>query len=714
MRTISRRDLLFTLGSSGILALAGSSGARPKPVFADATCTLTPQQTEGPYWFDARQVRRDITEGKAGVSLRLLLRIVSASTCLPIPNALAEIWHCDAAGIYSGYAAQGTAGQTFLRGIQTSDADGMVEFQTIYPGWYRGRTTHIHFKVHFGNQTVVTSQLYFPEATSSAIYTSLSPYSSRGAKDTSNTGDSIYGDGGDQLMVQVQQDGSGYLGTASLSIAATAATTDLVSWVPVVLSLSGAAGSTYTSELAITNLSATAATIGFNYTASAGGGSGSVPGALVLPAGQQQIVADAIEYLRAAGVPIPGSGARVGVLALSFSGITSLSETSVVARTTTAVPEGRAGLAYPAVPSQSALTAPAYLCGLRSNVTDRSNVAFQNLGTATDGNIVIRATVFSGDTSAPGSVALPDVTLASGGFFQYSGALEIAGYSNGYVRVERISGSAPYYAYAVINDQANSDGSFVFPVVESSLTGRLGQSLPVIVETPLYSSELTLTNFSSSVKALNFTFVADAVDASDNTALFQITLQGGEQRIISKIVDSLRQQGVPGIGPAGPVFAGALFATVSSGDMSGIVIGARTLAPGGGGQYGLFYGAVPYGSAAISRAWLSGLQQTTETRSNLALVNTGETDASTDVFNIDIYNGGTGVKVITVEAISVGARRWLQINSILAQYAPGVSQGYAQVRRISGNNPFIAYAVINDGGQPGERSGDGAFVPSSI
>jgi hypothetical protein len=94
-------------------------------------------------------------------------------------------------------------------------------------------------------------------------------------------------------------------------------------------------------------------------------------------------------------------------------------------------------------------------------------------------------------------VTLPDVTLPPGGFFQYSGVLETAGITNGYVRVERISGSAPYYAYGVINDQSNSDGSFVFPVVNTSLAGHIGQSLPVIVETPVFSSELTLTNFSS-------------------------------------------------------------------------------------------------------------------------------------------------------------------------------------------------------------------------
>ena len=132
-------------------------------------------------------------------------------------------------------------------------------------------------------------------------------------------------------------------------------------------------------------------------------------------------------------------------------------------------------------------------------------------------------------------------------------------------------------------------------------------------------------------------------------------------------MNTLRQQAVAGIGAAGSTFAGALFATVNSGDMSGIVIGARTLAPGGGGQYGLFCNAVPYGTASTSSAWLYGLQQTAETRSNVALVNTGETDASTDVFSIDIYNGGTGVKVSHGgRRWLVGPKRWLQINSILA------------------------------------------------
>jgi protocatechuate 3,4-dioxygenase beta subunit len=593
MNRMNRRNLLLTLGSSGLLALAGSSGSKPRRLLAQTSCTLTPQMTEGPYWLNVNLVRQDITEGRAGAPLRIVLRIVSASTCLPIPNAVTEIWHCDASGIYSGIAAQATVGQTFLRGIQVSDGDGMVEFKTIYPGWYRGRTTHIHFKVHFQNQTMVTSQLFFPESLSNTIYTTQSPYSTRGAKDTANTSDSIYNSGGDQTFMQVEQDGSGYVAALTVSIAANAAS-EVVSWVPVVLSLSGLNGSSYTSELAITNRSPSPATVGLSYTAAYGGGSGSVSSALVLPAGQQQIVSDAIEYLRTAGIALAGSGQRAGVLAVRFSGLSSATEAAVTVRTTTAVPEGRAGLAYSGVLSQNALNTAAYLCGLRQNSTDRSNVALQNLGTTTEGNITLRVIAISGDPTAPVSKVLPDITLAPGGFFQYSSVLDTAGFSNGYVRVERISGSAPYYAYAVINDQANSDGSFIFPVLESSLAGRMGQTLPVIVETGIYSTELSLSNFSSSAKSLQFSFVADAIGTSDNTASFQIALQAGEQKIIPNIVNTLRQQGVAGMGAAGPVFAGALFVSVSGGDMTGIVIGARTSTPGSAGQYGLFYNAVPF------------------------------------------------------------------------------------------------------------------------
>ncbi|MXZ34832.1 MAG: hypothetical protein F4Z21_06165 [Acidobacteria bacterium] len=420
------------------------------------------------------------------------------------------------------------------------------------------------------------------------------------------------------------------------------------------------------------------------------------------------MIPDAIAYLTSLGVPIGGGGAG-GTLQVDFTGVPATSEGTVTVRTATPVPDGRAGLAYLGLNALDLLGGPVWLTGLRQNADDRSNLALQNAG---DEGITLRVTVFSGDPLAPGSRIFPEKSLVPGEFFQYNAVLDAAGFEQGYARVERISGTAPYYAYAVINDQANSDGSLVFPVREDSLAGTQGQTLPVIVETELLNSDLTVANVSASPKMLDFSLVADAIQTFNHTARFRLTLQAGEQRIIPHIVDRLRQASVAGIGPAGPVIAGALFATASGADISGIVISARTGSPGGGGQYGVFYNGVPYGSASTASAWIYGLQQNAENRRNLALVNTGEVDFGDSVFSIDIYAGDSGLLVRTVNDITLPAHRWRQINRILARYAPGTSQGYVRVRQTSGNNPFIAYGVINDGGAPGQRSGDGAFLPS--
>jgi len=119
---------------------------------------------------------------------------------------------------------------------------------------------------------------------------------------------------------------------------------------------------------------------------------------------------------------------------------------------------------------------------------------------------------------------------------------------------------------------------------------------------------------------------------------------------------------------------------------------------------------VPAGSEATTNAWLFGLQQNAENRTNLALVNVGSVDSATDTFRIQLYDGATGDLAGTAEGLTVPAKGFLQINAILSKLAPGVSNGYALVTKTSGNNPFITYAVINDGGRPGERSGDGAFL----
>jgi len=484
-------------------------------------------------------------------------------------------------------------------------------------------------------------------------------------------------------------------------------------FVPIVLSSVGMNGSFYTSELTLTNRGTGNATANFTYTASMGSGSGAASDTLA--PSQQKIVPDAISYLRNLGVPIPSSGRQGGTLKVSFSGLTSPADGSVTVRTTTTVPQGRAGLAYGGIPSWSGLTDPSYINGLRQNQTDRSNVAIQNVGSPSDGDITLRLTVFSGTKGLRISKVLLEQVLAPGGFAQINEILTSNGLelSNGYVRIERVNGKAPYYAYGVINDQANSDGSFVPPIPESALAGKTRLALPVVVETELFSTELVITNGSSTRRTLIYRYVADAIQTADHAASFTIDIEAGQQLIQPELVEWLRDSQVAGIGARGPTYGGALFISSADGDLSGIAVAARTSAAGGGGEYGLFYTASPEGTNSQNEAWLYGLQQNSENRTNLALVNTGEIDSSQDTFIIELYDGETGKLANTITGVTLAAREWKQFNMPLSEHAPQGSQGYAHVVRNSGNNPFIAYAVVNDGNGPGERTGDGAFIASS-
>ncbi len=484
-------------------------------------------------------------------------------------------------------------------------------------------------------------------------------------------------------------------------------------FVPVLVSTPGLNGAFFTSEMIMTNKGSRDAILDFSYISSFGGGTGK--GTDHLAAGHQLIVPDAISYLRSLGIPIPGSGNLGGTLTVGFSGLESSSDAAITVRTTAAAEGGRAGLSYPGVPLSSALNEAVYLCGLRQNASDRSNVAVQNAGLSDQGNVVLHLTVFSGDPNNRFSQALPDISLPPGGFNQISQILQSNGMNltNGYVKVERISGSAPYYAYAVINDQANSDGSFVFPVRQSDFLGSSRLTLPVLVEANTFSSEIMVTNWSENTKTLHCEFISDAVQTQDKAADFTIELKPSEQLSIPDLIDYLRESSIPEIAPKGPAFAGALFVTVTEGDLNGIVVSARTSSPGGGGRYGLFYGALPDRMASDQSAWIYGLQQDAENRSNLAVVNIGETDNSSDTLSVEIFDGNTGAKVNTIEGISLNALGWKQFGAILATYTSGVTQGYARVTKTGGNNRFITYGVVNDGGQPGQRTGDGAFISSS-
>ena len=214
---LTRRDSLLRLGGF-VLAAIGLRGAEAASAdAASVACILTPEQTEGPYYIAGEKLRRTITDGHPGAPLLLRTTVVDASTCRPIKNAAVDIWHADAAGVYSGFGS-GASSRTFMRGIQRTNAKGVAEFRTVYPGWYQGRTVHIHVKVHVGGNVVHTGQLYFNDSLTDKVYR-RAPYLSRPNRDVRNPDDMIYRNGGARSLVKVHKTTAGvYVGTITMGV----------------------------------------------------------------------------------------------------------------------------------------------------------------------------------------------------------------------------------------------------------------------------------------------------------------------------------------------------------------------------------------------------------------------------------------------------------------------------------------------------------------
>jgi protocatechuate 3,4-dioxygenase beta subunit len=230
---LTRRAALATLAGSAASTLtvqqafAAASPEAIATILPSNVCILTPQAVEGPYYFDASLVLSEITEGRPGIPMRLVLQVIDASTCAPISDARLDVWHCDATGLYSGYDGQGddgktsTVGEKFLRGTQMTDGSGIANFVTLYPGWYRGRTTHIHFKVFLDEKTVAMSQIYFPDALSEFIYQNITPYNQRASqRDTVNSGDSVLKEsgGGHGSFCSVKEDEDAYVASLVIGV----------------------------------------------------------------------------------------------------------------------------------------------------------------------------------------------------------------------------------------------------------------------------------------------------------------------------------------------------------------------------------------------------------------------------------------------------------------------------------------------------------------
>ena len=440
-------------------------------------------------------------------------------------------------------------------------------------------------------------------------------------------------------------------------IAADSELTTLTRAVPIVLDVYGANFSHYTTELTLTNRGNTTASLTYRYQASIGDPAGSGAVADTLMPGEQRTIPNALSYLRSLG-------ASVGSL-----------------------------IVY----------------GLRDNTQDRANVAVFN---PTSTPVTVKMTAFSGDATGYSSVVRDSLALPAFGWTQVSNVFSGTGIASGWVSVQRTSSSGRFGAYGVINDNATNDGSFVLPTAGTISGSRL--TVPVLVETSAFRSELVLANRGSSTATLTLRYAERVTPSLGPGGTATIQLRPRERQVIPDAIQYLWTKGVA-IGAMGAgSYAGALRVSVSGASLSEVFAGARTAAPSpAGGQFGLFTPGVYESETAGAEAYVYGLRADVSSRSNLAVVHAGSDSDGGMTLEVQVYDGDRGGAAAgSPRVMSVSPGQWEQIGGILG--GVGVQNGWVRVRRTAGTAGWLAYGVVNDGGNPGERTGDGAYVPMTM
>jgi protocatechuate 3,4-dioxygenase beta subunit len=228
-KRIGRREAIAVMGAAGAAVAFGCGDSPTSPSTTtttpttsgttNAACAVTPSETVGPFPSLTDMFRSDIREGKPGTQLTLTVKVVNTNaSCAAVQNANVEIWHVDAAGNYSQYGS--SAGQTFLRGIQTTNSSGEATFITNYPGWYQGRATHIHVEVTINGTSVKATQLAFPESINNAVHTQGAYATGRGTNPTSNASDGIFADSlSSELITPAGNVSSGYTASFQVGVA---------------------------------------------------------------------------------------------------------------------------------------------------------------------------------------------------------------------------------------------------------------------------------------------------------------------------------------------------------------------------------------------------------------------------------------------------------------------------------------------------------------
>lgn len=484
----------------------------------------------------------------------------------------------------------------------------------------------------------------------------------------------------------------------------------VVTVMPIVLDVDTGSAH-YTTELALTNVSAADQNVTLTYTPSLGSKAGGGSVSVAAPAGGQQIYPNIISTLRTLGLPIPEASAfspQGGTLAISCDP-PSAGGVLATARTTSSTqapqPVGRAGLAYAGLTASEAITDRAIVFALRSTDSDRSNLAIYNVGADP---VTLRITLFSGAGDGRRVVLSDHLALGAYGWTQFDNLLAGFGMTNAWALLERTSATGAFGAYGVINDRATNDGSFVGPV-SAAQTGSM-LTLPVLVETGSIQSELVLANRGSLPAFLSLNYVESLSPRFAAGGRLNVALAPGEQRIISGAIDFLRENGVI-LGPKGAAdFAGAVRIEVRFASPGDVYAGARIASPSSaGGQFGAFAPAVYAGQEAYQWSSICGLRADAFSRTNVAVIHAGADTTGPVTLRLDVHDGSAGGAVRRTLTLALNPGQWIQPGGFIRD--SGVANSYVTITRIAGRAPWIAYGVVNDGGAPGQRTSDGAYIP---
>jgi hypothetical protein len=514
-----------------------------------------------------------------------------------------------------------------------------------------------------------------------------------------------------------------------LTVGSGAATppTGVVVQAPVVLDVFGVAPSHYTSDFVAVNRSGSDATLVLVYVPAAfTPGAGGPAVARTLPAGRQLYVPDVIAFLVANGWALPSDGSgKLGTFFATFVGVSDPAAVFAGSRTSTpnlsASVGGAFGTFAPAVPSGSATSsADTWIYGLRENASFRSNLAVVHApGTAsgaTSGPVSLEIQLFDGNSGAPAGVPLTQ-TLQPGEFFQfnfilrYTPVLVQLGITNGYARLTRTSGADRFIAYGVVNDGGSagggtSDGSFLVANATEGL-------VPILLDLPgppHFTTDLTLTNPASAPVTVTLTYTASSASgfSGQGSGTKTIPLAARQQLVKANALSYLRELGlaIPTTGNQG----GTLL-------VAGVVAQARTSNPNPdtsvGGSYGLSYPAVSASGRARGEAWVYGLRQDADVRSNLAIADARAGNAAGVEYVVDVFDADMGaMSPVLTKRVTLTGGQWMQFNTILAE--AGIAHGYVRIRPDSGTSDFVVYGVVNDGPSIGSRTSDGSYVPMVV